>query len=348
MHAALRPFVTAGVALVGASAIAVTPIAPTPHEVHIASSAVELTAAPQPLEFYRQVTREALTNAAKVVGPYLRLPLALIDFLTEPVYVVRVVVSNLFNPALVSYGVQTVISPVLSGIGATAVALKDVAGAASNRDLMDLVHAVVDIPARIADGVLNGGYPLSGGQGTLRSGILTPFPGPYSDVSGPLAYPQFFLFYSFTNGPYRPFTETRFGVHRTTVSADESSTTTPVHEVPRLDTATVTLDATAPALSDTTPPAQSLVKAESSAAQKDGHTPQAEPAQPTAEASDTTAAETTPTDTETAKPALGLRAHQAKHPLLDKIRQRVAERRAHAADRSANATRQVRAKRSDN
>ena len=45
MHAALRPYVTAGVALVGASVIAVTPIAPPAPVVHIANPAVRLAAA---------------------------------------------------------------------------------------------------------------------------------------------------------------------------------------------------------------------------------------------------------------------------------------------------------------
>ena len=44
MHAAVRPYATATVALVGASVIAVTPIAPPPPDVHVANPAVRLAA----------------------------------------------------------------------------------------------------------------------------------------------------------------------------------------------------------------------------------------------------------------------------------------------------------------
>jgi hypothetical protein len=44
MHAALRPYVTAGVALVGSSVIAVTPIAPSQPDIRAASTAVSLAA----------------------------------------------------------------------------------------------------------------------------------------------------------------------------------------------------------------------------------------------------------------------------------------------------------------
>ena len=45
MYASVRPFVTAGVALVGASVIAVTPIAPPLADIHVANPAMRLTAA---------------------------------------------------------------------------------------------------------------------------------------------------------------------------------------------------------------------------------------------------------------------------------------------------------------
>ena len=46
MRAALRPYVTAGVALVGASVITIAPIAATPPDVKIANPAVQLAASP--------------------------------------------------------------------------------------------------------------------------------------------------------------------------------------------------------------------------------------------------------------------------------------------------------------
>src|SRR5215211_2971413 len=44
MHAAVRPYVTAGAALVGASVIAVTPIAAPPPDIQVANPAVRLAA----------------------------------------------------------------------------------------------------------------------------------------------------------------------------------------------------------------------------------------------------------------------------------------------------------------
>ncbi|HVQ48543.1 MAG TPA: hypothetical protein VMS92_00735, partial [Mycobacterium sp.] len=54
-------------------------------------------------------------------------------------------------------------------------------------DLVDLINAIVDFPARIIDGVLNGGYPLP--LGGTDNGLLTPAGAP----PGPLAIPINFL-----------------------------------------------------------------------------------------------------------------------------------------------------------
>jgi hypothetical protein len=63
MQAALRPYVTAGVALVGASAIAVSPVTATPaavEEVH--DAALELTALVNPIDAFRPVLEAAAAN----------------------------------------------------------------------------------------------------------------------------------------------------------------------------------------------------------------------------------------------------------------------------------------------
>jgi hypothetical protein len=103
------------------------------------------------------------------------------------------------------------------------------------------------------------------------------------------------------------------------------------------------LDATAPAHSDATPADPGLDKAESSPVHEAEQNLQGEQAESVAEASDTADAETTPTETATAPPDQGLRTHQAKHPLLDTIRQRVAERKARADGESPKVMRHVRA-----
>ena len=80
MQAAVRPFVTTGIALVGASVIAVTPITPaTPPDIRVASPAVQLAAAPSPFVLYPQVAADALYNASILARMYLAEPFPIIQ-----------------------------------------------------------------------------------------------------------------------------------------------------------------------------------------------------------------------------------------------------------------------------
>ena len=64
MQAALRPYATAGVALVGASVIAVSPVTVPPAAIEqVRDSAVQLAASVDPLEVFRQVLQQTITNA---------------------------------------------------------------------------------------------------------------------------------------------------------------------------------------------------------------------------------------------------------------------------------------------
>jgi hypothetical protein len=63
MQAALRPYVTAGVALVGASVIAVSPVAVPPPDIEIRDTAVELSAQVNPIEVFGPIFETALENA---------------------------------------------------------------------------------------------------------------------------------------------------------------------------------------------------------------------------------------------------------------------------------------------
>lgn len=63
MQSALRPYVTAGVALVGASAIAVTPVSvPQAAVEHLSDRAVELSALVNPVDVFGPIYRDALAN----------------------------------------------------------------------------------------------------------------------------------------------------------------------------------------------------------------------------------------------------------------------------------------------
>ena len=73
MHTALRPYMTTGVALVGASVIAVTPISPPPAAIHmpaprVSSASVELTAAFDPITAYTQLFTNTFNNLVGLGG----------------------------------------------------------------------------------------------------------------------------------------------------------------------------------------------------------------------------------------------------------------------------------------
>ncbi|HKV18572.1 MAG TPA: hypothetical protein VJR50_06035 [Mycobacterium sp.] len=90
MGKALRPYLTAGVAVVGAGALAIAPVIATPPDVRIVNPAVQQSAGP--LDSYVATVREALENLEALLGSALALPaptgwtlgLALDNLLTDP------------------------------------------------------------------------------------------------------------------------------------------------------------------------------------------------------------------------------------------------------------------------
>lgn len=305
MHAALRPYVTAGVALVGASAIAVTPVAPTPPEIHIASPAVELTAAPQPLEFYGQVLQAAIVNVQDLVTQNIQTASEFISLARDDLgALLRAVTKSLVPLTLLA--AQTFANPFFNTLGATVVAVRDVGEAIVRLHPVELVNAIVDVPGRIADGFLNGGYTASMG------GFLSPF---NAITSGPLGFPTFALFLISGNLGVTPTTVDRRGRLRQ-LSAPTTSTT----DVPRPNATTVTLDATPAVSAGPAPSDPGVVQSDTGAA------PQPEQAVNT---------DVIPIGTETTRPDRALRANHAGHPVLDNLREHRAERKAQAEERRA-------------
>jgi len=72
VQAALRSYVTSGIAIVGVSVIAVAPIAATPRDIKIASPAVQLTASP--LDAYEALFNNSLTNIQGLIAQALAPP----------------------------------------------------------------------------------------------------------------------------------------------------------------------------------------------------------------------------------------------------------------------------------
>jgi hypothetical protein len=218
----MRPYVTAGVALVGAGVIAVSPIAPPPADVPAAHASVQLAAAPSPLQLYPQVVLQSLANAGALLDQYFADPFPIIgatlenqaaaladavsalqtgdvdeffaaaaDVVLQPFKSGGAALSHLgalLGQPFALEGLAIIaISPILSGVAATANAVAEVWDAITSLDLVGAVNAVLNIPARIIDGVLNGVPGASFGIFDNLPGLLSPAD-PDSDLPpGPIA-----------------------------------------------------------------------------------------------------------------------------------------------------------------
>lgn len=204
MFAAVRPLAVSGAVLVAASGIALAPIAPATAAVPVEHSAVALTAVPSPFELYPQVIGRTLQNTASLSAMYFADPFpitrvivanqtaALSDAVTALVNgdtetAVAALVGAITAPRKISEGASryiqdtynqpyqdlllavVAVAPLVNGLAAAGVAIKDVIDAALAFDLIGLANAVVNIPARIVDGVLNGGYAES------WPGLISPY-----------------------------------------------------------------------------------------------------------------------------------------------------------------------------
>ncbi|BBX30123.1 hypothetical protein [Mycolicibacterium alvei] len=217
MFTAVRPCLSAGIALVGASVIAVTPLSPPPAASVVASPVVQLAAIPSPLQLYPQVLETTLANVDAQFEYYFGEPFPIIGATLENyaqafedavtalqsgrsdelfVSVTRIVLQPLRSIVLSTGGLLSAyylpshllknlfgaaIGPLLNGIAATGLAIADVFEAITTFDVVGLVNAVINIPARIIDGVLNGVPGTSFGSFDNLPGLLTPrFTRPYS------------------------------------------------------------------------------------------------------------------------------------------------------------------------
>lgn len=209
MFAGIRPYVVASAAMAGAGVIAVTPIAPPPASIPVASPAVQLTSVPSPLQLYPQVLVQSLTNAGALLGQYFADPFPIIsatlenqasafadavaalksadyeqffaaasDIVLQPFKSADAALSTLgailAQPFAIEGFTLVAISPVLAGIAATGKAIVEVIEAITQLDLIGAVNAVINIPARIVDGFLNGVADVPFGILQNLPGLLTP------------------------------------------------------------------------------------------------------------------------------------------------------------------------------
>jgi hypothetical protein len=150
MQLSLRPYVTTGVALVGASVIAAAPITPiAPTDVSIPNPTV--TREVQLAGLVDDTVNQLLF--AVIASPTVRITNALLVPLAEALGVDPVLASSL--PVL-SLGL---VGPLISGGGATGVALQGIVDAIGNFDLAELINAsLISGPATIVTGLTLGGF----------------------------------------------------------------------------------------------------------------------------------------------------------------------------------------------
>ncbi|QZT62517.1 hypothetical protein [Mycolicibacterium austroafricanum] len=226
MKDTLRCWATTSIALAGVGAIAITPIN-TSVETHrqVVHSAAQLAAIPNPIEYYSQVAVTTFRNAQDRIEEYFAAPfpiatavirnqtdslariidsilaLDVIETLkavgaavTRPVVnAVSLLLSDPNPFELIGSFVQRLAIPLITGVLGTMHAVEEIIEAAADLDVIGVFNAVINIPGRILNAVLNGTIE-SENDG---SGLLTPIinqPIIY-DLSGPLQYATLALQY---------------------------------------------------------------------------------------------------------------------------------------------------------
>ncbi|MGV0745438.1 hypothetical protein [Mycolicibacterium sp. XJ870] len=111
MNAALRPYTTSGIALVGAVAIAVSPVlvAPPPlPDIQVANPAIELTQIQNPIEVWALVLETAVENLGALAG----------DVLADPAPVLtQVIINQLTNAGILAEQAVAIAGAVLNTLG---------------------------------------------------------------------------------------------------------------------------------------------------------------------------------------------------------------------------------------
>lgn len=219
MPKSVRPWLTATVTIVGVGVIAVAPLEPpAKSDVRVENTAVLAQTTPGPFQYYPQVVRRSLANANDLVREYLADPLPVVRAIADnqskavadiveaaaaldPGAFVHAVVAAIGQPVtglvkVVGSGepFETASSmlirlaiPVVSGVLAAGAAVADVVKAFADLDVVNAVSGLINVPGRIADGLLNGRVD---GQHDEYFGLLGKVvEAPVSEqISGPFDY----------------------------------------------------------------------------------------------------------------------------------------------------------------
>ena len=166
MHTALRPYMTTGVALVGASVIAVTPISPPPAEIHmpaprVSSASVELTAAFDPITAYTQLFTNTFNNLVGLGG----------EVLADPAPILRQVLTNsIGNAKIIGGSLQSAGAGVMTTIQGLPAEVETARDQLSAGDFAGAVNTVFSYV--LAGLLFNIGLPLTEGPATVVQNIV--------------------------------------------------------------------------------------------------------------------------------------------------------------------------------
>jgi hypothetical protein len=151
MQLALRPYVTTGVAIVGASVIAVAPIVPTPTEIQIPNPVTQL-------ERGVQLTANEIEDAVNQVIFAVTQVGVRIATLPAPIVAQLLDVPEEVAQALLAGAALGLSGPLIGGGGALGAALQDIVDELGGGDIAGLINALIGAPATLIGGFVNGGY----------------------------------------------------------------------------------------------------------------------------------------------------------------------------------------------
>ncbi len=140
MHAAVRPYATAGVALVGASVIAVAPVAAPLPEVHIPTlrAPVELTQFVNPITTLVDVLQTTFVNVGGLGSIVAADPLPILT---------QIITNQIANVGLLGTGVQNAVTALVNNLGGLPASLQGVLADLASGDIFDAVQSLLfEIP----------------------------------------------------------------------------------------------------------------------------------------------------------------------------------------------------------
>ncbi len=175
MHTALRPYATAGVALVGASVIAISPIAPPLPDIHIAaphvSASVELTQFVNPITTWVDVITNTFANVAGLGQ----------EILANPAPILQVVIGNQIGYAQQLVGTaQTVATDLANALSILPSTLQTAFTQLSSGDIFNAIQTVwlyaVNTLESIGLALVFGVFPITSSIGTNFDAVITILP----------------------------------------------------------------------------------------------------------------------------------------------------------------------------